>query len=149
MKFKKATIKEVNIITNIEWESEYKWDRNKKECAKLAQELFDGRPSQVYFMHHKKPIGYFALELKKGHKCELSYFGIKKKYQGKGFGKIMMKKAIDIAKKEKCKEVELGVWGKNFPAIALYNKFGFYVVDIMKDRYAIGEHKLKMRKDIK
>lgn len=149
MKIKKGTIKDINTIADIEWKSGYKWNKNKEECIKLAKRLFDEGYCDIYILYIKEPAGYFAMAFNKNKKvCYINYFAIKKQYQGKGLSKIMIKKAIDISKKSKCKEIELAVWNKNFPAISLYNKFGFFVFDIKRDKYPNGDNKLKMRKEI-
>lgn len=150
MIFTKADKKDINEIAKIEWESGYKWNKNKKECLKLINEVFDEGYCQVYILSNKEPIGYFALSFDKNKSlCYLNYFAVRKKYQAKGFSKTLITKAINIAKKEKSKAIELAVWGKNFPAIGLYNKFGFYVTEIIKNKYSNGDNKLRMRKLIK
>ena len=150
MKFKKASLKNIKEMVDIEWESGYKWNKDKKESIKLMEEIFEDSSSQAHILENKGLVGYFAVSFDKNKKmCFLNYFAIKKKYQGKGLSKIMIKKAIIVAKKEKCKEIELSVWGKNFPAIALYNKSGFYVTDFIKNKYPNGDNKLKMRKGLK
>jgi ribosomal protein S18 acetylase RimI-like enzyme len=45
--------------------------------------------------------------------------------QGKGIGKMLMQKSIDVALSKNKKAVWLGVWEKNFRAIAFYEKWGF------------------------
>jgi ribosomal protein S18 acetylase RimI-like enzyme len=44
---------------------------------------------------------------------------------GKGVGKALMKKSIDIAKEMKKEIIWLGVWEKNHRAIAFYEQWGF------------------------
>jgi ribosomal protein S18 acetylase RimI-like enzyme len=44
---------------------------------------------------------------------------------GKGVGKILMQKCIDIALENKKEIIWLGVWEKNDRAITFYQKFGF------------------------
>lgn len=150
MRFKKATQADIKSIADIEWKSGYKWNENKREVMKRAKELFDKEHHFVYIMQKEEPIGYFAITCSKNGKIGyIDNFEIKKKYQGKGLSKTMMKKAINILKKLECSEIELEVWGKNFPAISLYNKFGFYVTDITKNKYSNGDAKLFMRKELK
>jgi diamine N-acetyltransferase len=44
---------------------------------------------------------------------------------GKGVGKAMMERCIDIARQKNYGEIWLGVWEKNARAIAFYTKWGF------------------------
>lgn len=148
MKIRKATIKDVKIISNIEYESGYKWNTNKKQTFEMINKLFHERYCEIYILKNKnKPIGYFAISFdKKKNLCYLNYFAIKKKEQGKSFSNDLMNYAILVANRNKVKAIKLTVWAKNFPAIALYNKFGFYVLDIKKKYYNNGDDKLIMKK---
>ena len=47
------------------------------------------------------------------------------KHKGCGLGRLMINKAIEIAKKEKKESLWLGVWEKNLNAILFYEKLGF------------------------
>lgn len=149
MIFKKATINDIEKIARIEWESGYKWNKSKDECIKLANKTLNENDSKTYILENNKPVGYFAVSFNKNKKiCYLNYFAIKRKYQGKGLSKSLIKKAINVANENKCNEIELWVWGKNFRAIGLYNKFEFYVSDIISDKYQNGDNKLKMKKEL-
>jgi len=52
--------------------------------------------------------------------------------QGKGLGKKLMKEIFNLAKKNKSKFMQLAVFSKNFPAVVLYSKQGFYFVKFKK-----------------
>ncbi|RAL24107.1 GNAT family N-acetyltransferase [Thermoflavimicrobium daqui] len=56
---------------------------------------------------------------------EIERIYIRKEYQGMGLGKILINKAIKIAKNTGKTLVWLGVWEKNLEAIAFYKKMGF------------------------
>ena len=149
MTVRKATIKDAETIAEIEWESGYRWRKCKKDCIKLVNSIFNEWHDKVYVIKIKKePIGYIALS-NKNKETELDNMGIRKKFQGKGFSKLLMNKAINIANKNKSKEIYLNVWAKNFTALSLYNRYGFYVIDIKKKHYPNGDDKLRMRKDLK
>lgn len=53
---------------------------------------------------------------------------------GKGYGNEMMQILINKAKKAHCKKICLSTYADNFPAIALYTKFGFQIVKEFSDR---------------
>lgn len=46
-------------------------------------------------------------------------------FQKKGLGKVLMDKALQLAKAQQKNKVWLGVWEKNLNAIAFYEKLGF------------------------
>ena len=149
MKIRKASKKDAEDIANIEWESGYLWNENKKECLKLARRIFYEGYCEVYVLEDSRDkIGYFAIS-QKGKLFYLNFFAIRKKFQGRGFSKLMMNKTIYLAKQNKMRAIELTVWGKNFPAISLYTKYGFYVTDIKRKYYKNGDDKLRMRKELK
>ena len=50
---------------------------------------------------------------------------IDKRYQYRGFGKIMLEFAVDYLKKAGAKRLEIGVNRFNFPAQKLYKSVGF------------------------
>ena len=53
--------------------------------------------------------------------------GIHKEYRGKGFGKELMRKALENAKEKGLERIELEVYTTNTAAIHLYESFGFEV----------------------
>jgi len=141
MKIRKVNKQEWEKIADIEYNSGYKWRQNKEKTYEMIKQLFNEN-YQVYLLEVKEPIGYFALTINK--KCSLDYLAVKKKFQGKGYGRLLLKKAIQIAKR---KPIELAVWAKNFPALALYNKFGFYVTQVKENYYPNKDNKLIMIKE--
>jgi ribosomal protein S18 acetylase RimI-like enzyme len=150
MKIRKATEKDKKEISEIEYQSGYKWNQNKKITDKLAEKLFKEKYCEIFILEDKKPLGYFAISFGKKKKvCYTNYLAIKKKFQGKGNSKLMLKRILSIAKKKKCKAIELAVWSKNYPAIGLYNKFNFYVCSVKKNYYPNKDDKLRMRLELK
>lgn len=59
---------------------------------------------------------------------------VKDNYRGRGIGSGVMEALIEVAKKEKIKEIFLTVHVVNFGALKLYEKFGFSVRKLLKDR---------------
>jgi len=154
MKIRKANKKDVNIIAEIEHNSKYKnselkkYQQTKDQTIEMIKEIFEKNSHDVYVLEEdNSSVGYFAVSFDKRKKtCYIDYIAIKKKFQGKGLARKMMKKIESIAKRKKCNEIELNVWAKNYPAISLYTKFNFHVIDIMKNFYPNKDDKLKMRK---
>jgi len=146
MKIRKAIIRDIKEIAKIEWQSGYPGNKSYKDCLTRTREFFkEGYES--YILENNEKIGYFAMLLDKEKKiCYLAYLAVRKKFQGKGFSLLLMKKLFSIAKKNKCKFLELDVRNTNFKAIGLYNRLGFYVTDISKGK---DYSKIKMRKELK
>lgn len=58
----------------------------------------------------------------------ISSICISKNFRGLGYGKILLKEALSMAKSKKFTKVLLEVGKNNFPAISLYTRFGFYKI---------------------
>ena len=67
---------------------------------------------------------------------EIERIYVIQEYLGKGVGKVLFDKAIQIAKNKKIDQVWLGVWDQNPRAIRFYEKNGFKVVD--KHSFKLG-----------
>lgn len=74
-----------------------------------------------------EPMGYESLEIERIY--------IRNDFQGKGLGKYLINKAIEIAISRNKKNIWLGVWEKNENAIGFYKKIGFVQT---------GEHSFNM-----
>lgn len=70
---------------------------------------------------------------------EIERIYIIKRHQGKGFGKELMKYALETAVERKKRYVWLGVWEENEDAIAFYEKAGFKIA---------GRHSFRMGDEI-
>jgi len=75
-------------------------------------------------------------------------FYIKKGFRNKGAGSILLKKSIEILKKDNIKKLELTVDPKNQTAIRLYEKFGFKTYEFKEDLYGKGINRNLMVCDI-
>jgi len=123
MKIRKATEDDTEVLMDIWEKSEY----NKKSVAKMKLAIdMSMRFSENYLVLNPNPIGNFVITNKRDI-TYLNYINLIKSKQGKGFGKKMLEDVIKIAKENKSKKIQLAVWAKNFRAILLYTKFGFYV----------------------
>lgn len=58
---------------------------------------------------------------------------IPREYRGQGFGKVLLLKAIEIAKEKKFMNIKLEVGKKNLPALKLYKDFGFKEVEKLSE----------------
>ena len=63
---------------------------------------------------------------------------IKKEFQGKGFGKLLLKEFLQVCKEKKVKKIFLEVSTNNIKAINLYKKLGFDEFSLRKKYYSDG-----------
>ncbi len=79
-------------------------------------------------------IGYFiALDIV--DEMELLKIAVGKPFQGKGYGRILMDKVVELARLLEMESVFLEVRESNTPAIGLYRKMGFKTVGIRPGYY--------------
>lgn len=104
------------------------FDRN--TARKLTKRVGSSREKRYLLITFSKgkeaPIGYGFLT--RFH-TELPSIGIciQDNFQGKGFGKALMKHLISVARQSGKKGLSLSVFGNNKPAFILYKKMGFRV----------------------
>ena len=100
--------------------------------AQLTAEV--GVESNQFFIayYNNIPSGYLFLKTKThpflshtGSAIEISRLYAYRSFIGKGIGKALMHKAIDIAKTSAKQKIWLGVWEQNQRAIDFYTSFGF------------------------
>jgi ribosomal protein S18 acetylase RimI-like enzyme len=131
--------------------------------SQLTKELLDS--DTTFYLLFSEPgyretrkalIGYLKLNEKKAqtkemqkHCYELERIYLTEEMQGKGFGRILIKKSIEVAKAKNKKELWLGVWNKNSAAIEFYKKMGFE--ECGTHSFKLGEEEqidLMMKKEI-
>lgn len=74
-------------------------------------------------------LGCFALRALKSSICELKRMYVRKEARGLGIGKEMLRESIEIGKKLGYKKMRLDTLPTMGPAIALYQKMGFYEIE--------------------
>lgn len=93
--------------------------------------------SNFYFIKSEhKVIGYLKTnsgeaqtEKQPGNALEIERIYVVKEFHGKYIGKLLLNKAIAIARQQQCRYIWLGVWEENKKAISFYEKNGFTVFD--------------------
>jgi len=75
--------------------------------------------------------------------------GVENKYRGQGIGKQLLRISIQEMESNGIDEILLYVNKKNYPAISLYTKFGFDVIDELPDICGEGEKCYKMKLTLK
>lgn len=113
---------------------------------KLTRELKDENTAFYFVKSANEVIGYMKLnegraqtELQKEDSFELERIYVLSDYQGKGIGRQLLDKAIQLAKEKKASYIWLGVWEENKSAIQFYKKNGFIVFD--EHYFMVGDDK--------
>ncbi len=136
---KKVFIEDLKEIYKIE-KSTFKFDSFSKEFLKnliYSNCLF----LKLIEPNNEKIIkGYVILIKDEEYRFNLINFCIRKKDQGKGYGSILLERALEIVKQyTEINNVILNVKITNFKALNLYKKFGFEIVERIEDYYKQNE----------
>jgi ribosomal protein S18 acetylase RimI-like enzyme len=78
-------------------------------------------------------VGVYVLLPTRPLTIELVNIAISDSYQGKGYGKHLVLDAINTARQEGYKTIEIGTGNSSVGQLALYQKCGFEIVGIDKD----------------
>lgn len=81
----------------------------------------DGELAGFMKLSRKQTLAYWITD-----RCiELCRIYVYKKFQDQKVGKLLMEKAIEVAKEEGMESIVLGVWENNHKAVKFYTGFGF------------------------
>lgn len=110
---------------------------------KLLQNLINSNSLFLKIVVSKKAediIGYVILIKDDDHRFNLINFIIRKKYQNKGYGSLLMQKTLNIINNHtEINKIILNVKTTNLKAIKLYKKFGFEIIERIEDYYRHNE----------
>ena len=128
--------------------------RNSFSKDKILKELKDKSFTILVASKNNKLVGYAKLlksKIPQGSKqfkgVELVRLYVLKNYHGRKIGTKLLEECTKIAKKSKFKYIWLGVWEKNYNAIAFYKKSGFRIFSKCKFNFGTKIHNdLLMRK---
>lgn len=84
-------------------------------------------------LQDKTFIGFIGIRID-GTEAHITNLAILPNFQNKGFGSLLLEQGLLFAKAKKCLTLSLEVKKSNIPAIALYEKFGFFVTGV-KEKY--------------
>lgn len=104
--------------------------------SKLIAELNDPNAEFYFTFMGNEVIGYLKLnfkesqsELKDENAVEIERIYVLQEFQGKKVGRMLIEKAVAIAKQHHADFIWLGVWEENHKAIRFYEKQGFRTFD--------------------
>ncbi len=80
-----------------------------------------------------KIVGEYVLINNADKIFEIISVAVDPKYQGKGYGKMLVLDAIDRVRKSGAKSIEIGTGNSSFPQLSLYQKCGFRIVGVFKN----------------
>lgn len=78
-------------------------------------------------------VGTYVIIKTRPLSLELVNIAVSEQYQGKGIGKRLVLSAIDMARKENAKVLEVGTGNSSINQLALYQKCGFRIIGIDRD----------------
>ena len=95
--------------------------------------------SEVYVALEKEVIvGVYVLKKIGPLKVELMNIAVAESHQGMGIGKTLVQHAIEAAKTSGMQSIELGTGNSSIQQLALYQKCGFRLKEIVHDHFVIN-----------
>lgn len=137
-----AEVKTLQALSSTTFSETFATTNDPKELAlylkeayaleKLTRELQD-KDSYFYFAYLDDELaGYLKLNVNEAqteqvapNALEIERIYLKADFKRQGLGRFLLEHALKVAKEKHCSTVWLGVWEKNFPALAFYKKLGF------------------------
>jgi len=140
---RRVRIEDIRAITEIE---------KKSYPDPWSQNLFE-RELQIEFsnffaaIENREIAGYICL-WRVSDEGQITNIAVKEKFRRKGLGSRLMKYIIDISYAMKIKKMFLEVRASNYPALKLYEKFGFKKIGVRKKYYPNSDDAVIMAKTL-
>lgn len=96
-------------------------------AEKIQSEIEQGIIWEMLY-EKDKPIGYLVCKIEE-EKVYISKIYLKAETRGKGYGKLLLNRAIELAKQNEKKSLYLNVNKYNSDSIAFYERNGFRKID--------------------
>lgn len=80
-----------------------------------------------------KVVGVYVMIKTRPLTLELVNIAVSEEYQGRGIGKTLVLSAIEMARSEDAKVLEIGTGNSSIAQLALYQKCGFRITSIDRD----------------
>lgn len=141
MDIRRVQIGDISAIVEIEKKSyPDPWSRNLFE-----RELHLKFSNFFVAVKDREIAGYICLWTV-SNEGQLTNITVEDKFRRKGLGSILIKYIIDMSYAMKIKKIFLEVRASNYPAISLYEKFGFKKTGIRKKYYSNSDDAVIMSK---
>ena len=95
------------------------------DIENLEEEYLNSNGEFIVLLRNQNIIGFFALLPSNKNRIELKRLYLTAKERGKGFGKYLLKLALEIAKESGFSRIHLETTSKFVEAVGLYRKIGF------------------------
>jgi DNA-binding MarR family transcriptional regulator/GNAT superfamily N-acetyltransferase len=114
---------------NVEWLKKYFTVEpvDERVLSNPKKEILDQKGEIFFALHNGEVVGTCAVKKTAPKTYELLKMAVAEKFQSRGVGKMLMQKAVDFAKSQKAKTLELDTSRKLEKAMSLYESFGFKV----------------------
>ena len=130
LKFEPMLIKDLHEVYYIE-QSVFSYHWNYRNFLSSVAQEDDG-----WVMRNEagKLIGYFILQ-EIVDEMHLLKIAVDENFHGQGYGRLLMDKAVEVAREAEMESVLLEVRSSNEPAVGLYRKTGFATIGVRKGYY--------------
>lgn len=96
------------------------------ECARCIASTLARRQPAYVLMDHGLAVGMAGLTIQPEKKnYDVTFLQVDRRYQGRGYGRILLTQAMAILKARGADKLTIGVNRFNLPALALYRSAGF------------------------
>lgn len=99
---------------------------------KIRRELSDPGSTFLFLEVDGRVAGYLKVnegeaqtDLREAEGLEIERIYLRQEFQGRGLGRVLLEKGLEIARRKGKRYAWLGVWEKNTPAIGFYERMGF------------------------
>ncbi|KMK77020.1 GNAT family N-acetyltransferase [Alkalihalobacillus pseudalcaliphilus] len=96
----------------------------------IVQNYLQRGTCYIGYNQKEKVMGVYVLLPTRPHTIEIVNLAVDKSIQGKGYGKQLLIHAIQIAKQQDYRTVEIGTANSSLSQLALYQKVGFRITSI-------------------
>ena len=130
LKFEPMLIKDLHEVYFIE-QSVFSYHWNYRNFMSSVAQEDDG-----WVMRNEtgKLIGYFILQ-EIVDEMHLLKIAVDENFHGQGYGRLLMDKAVEVAREAEMESVLLEVRSTSEPAVGLYRKTGFATIGVRKGYY--------------
>ena len=140
--FKKLTLNEIDVVTELESEtSENHWTKQQ-----LSESISNPNNLSQILIVKSKIVGYI-IAMPSVDSADILNLSVHKDFKRKGYGSSLINHLLSELKKRQIKNLFLEVRMGNFAAISLYLSLGFKEVSIRKNYYTKNSNELSIKED--
>lgn len=100
---------------------------------KIVNEYLQRGECYTASLSDQSTVGVFVLLKTRPETIEIVNIAVREEEQGKGIGKRMIYEAIEIAKQQGAKTIEIGTGNSSVTQLALYQRCGFRIIGVDLD----------------